>query len=150
MTMDVLLNDELSVDGITTTKSCGNNAIIKKGGFIYEGILVKESIDDDTILDYINVHKIELWNTGGKSKYWTMLFFTSSKTDFPEMISKVMISCTEDGGNWFVNFKSGNTKYIVFRDKILRYSIGNAAEKSIVCDQCRQMGISDDQMNWPE
>ena len=150
VSIDVLLKDELTISGIKDTHSCGNNAIQEKKAEVYEGVLIKESIDDENIIDFLNVHKIELWNTGGKPKYWTVLFFTSDKIDFPERISKVMISDPDSGGNWFVDFKSGNEKYIVFRDKILKYHIGNQAEKDYVCDECRKMGILDEQMNWSE
>ena len=98
----------------------------------------------------MHVHKIELWNTGGEPKYWTVLFFTSDEKDFPERISKAMIADPDKGGNWFVDFKAGNVKYIVFRKKILKYQIGNLQEKKYVCDECRKMGISDDEMNWAE
>lgn len=49
-----------------------------------------------------------------------------------------------------MDFKSGNEKYIVFKDKILKYQIGNEAEKDSVCSECRKMGISDEQMYWAE
>ena len=116
---------------------------------LYEGILIKGSIVDDSIIDLMNVYKMELWNTGGKPKYWTALYFTSDKADFPERISEVMCSGS-DNGNWFVDFKAANEKYIVLKDQILKYNIGNQAEKKYVCDECRKMGISEEQMNWPE
>lgn len=87
---------------------------------------------------------------GGRPKYWTVLFFTSDRIDFPENISKVMRSESDDGENWFVDFKAGNEKYIVFKNKILRYHIGDHVEKDHVCDECHKMGISDDKMNWSE
>lgn len=150
VSMDVLLKDELTVNDVKNVHSCGSNAVQKKRSEIYEGVLIKESIDDENIIDLLCIHKIELWNTGGKPKYWTVLFFSCSKKDFPEQISKVMISDPNNGGNWFVDFKSGDEKYIVFRDKILKYRIGNQKEKDFVCDACRKMGISDGQMNWSE
>ena len=112
--------------------------------------MIKESVTDDTIIDLQNVHKIELWNTGGKPKYWTVLFFTSNKKDFPEQVSKVMRTDTDNGENWFVNFKTGNVKYIVFKEKILKYQIGNQKEKDYVCNECRKMGIVDEEMKWSE
>lgn len=150
VSMDVLLKDELTINGVKEVRSCGNNSIQEKKQEVYEGILIKESIDDENILDFLNINKIELWNTGGKPKYWTVLFFTSSRKDFPEQISKVMISDPDNGGNWFVDFKSGNEKYIVFRDKVLKYHIGNQQEKDYVCIECRKLGILDEQMNWSE
>ena len=150
VSMDVLLKDELTINGVKEVHVCGKNSIQEKKQEVYEGILIKESIDDENILDLLNINKIELWNTGGKPKYWTVLFFTSSRKDFPEQISKVMISDPDNGGNWFVDFKSGNEKYIVFRDKVLNYHIGNQQEKDYVCSECRKMGILDEQMNWSE
>lgn len=61
-----------------------------------------------------------------------------------------MISDKAKGGNWFVDFKAENIKYIVFRNKILKYSIGNQQEKQLVCNECRRMGITDAEMNWAE
>lgn len=116
----------------------------------YEGILIKESVTDDSIIDCLNIHKIELWNTGGKPKYWTALFFTSDRKDFPEQVSKVMLSDSGAGENWFVDFKTECHKYIVFKERILKYQIGNQAEKEYVCSECRKLGIVDEQMNWSE
>lgn len=150
VSMDILLKDELALNEVKDVHVCGNNTIKKKKQELYEGILIKESIADDSIIDYLNIHKIELWNTGGKPKYWTALFFTSDRKDFPEQISKVMLSGFDTNWNWFVDFKAGNEKYIVFKDKILKYHIGNQAEKEYVCNECRKSGISNEQMNWPE
>lgn len=150
VSMDVLMKDELTVNGIKEEHTCSSNAVRAKKKELYEGILIKVSIDDETVIDFLNVHKIELWNTGGKPKYWTVLFFTCSRKDFPELISRVMIADPENGGNWFVDFKAGNIKYLVFRNKVLKYEIGNQAEKDTVCSECRKMGILDEQMHWPE
>lgn len=150
VSMDVLLKDELILSEVKEVHSCGNNAIQEKKRKVYDGVLVKESVTDDNVIDLLNVHKIELWNTGGKPKYWTVLFFTSDKKNFPEQVSKVIRTDTNNSRNWFVDFKAGNVKYIVFKDKILKYQIGNQAEKDYVCNECRKMGISDGEMNWSE
>ena len=150
VSMDVLLKDELALDEVKKICHCGSNAVREKKQEVYEGVLIKESITDDAILDLINVHRIELWNTGGRPKYWTVLFFTSDKKDFPERVSEVMVSDPENGGNWFVDFKTGNQKYIVFKNKILKYTIGDQVQKESVCEECRKMGITDTEMNWPE
>ncbi len=148
--IDVLLKDSLILNEVTRVHSCSDNAIQERKQEMYEGILIKESITDDTVIDLIHVHKVELWDAGGKPKYWTALFFTCDRKDFPEQISKVMVSNPDNGGNWFVDFKSGNEKYVVFKDKVLKYQIGNQAEKAFVCSECRKMGILNEQMNWPE
>lgn len=150
VTIDVLLKDELAINDIQQVSCCGANAVQKKKAALFEGVVIKESIEDETILDYMQVHKIELWNTGGRPKYWTVIFFTSKEPRFPEMVSKALISSERGNVNWFVDFKEGNIKYIVFRNKILTYQIGNADEKEKVCAECRRLGIPNEQMHWQE
>ncbi len=150
VSMDILLKDELALNAVKDVPGCSSNAIQEKERGLYEGILIKESVADDSIIDCLNIHKVELWNTGGKPRYWTALFFTCTREDFPEQISKVMLSEPDTGNHWFVDFKADNVKYIVFKDKILKYRIGNQAEKEYVRGECRKSGISDEQMNWPE
>lgn len=150
VSVDVLIKDELELDKRKEVHTCGENVLSKKQAKVYEGTLIKESVEDDSVLDLMNVHKIELWNTGGKPKYWTVLNFSSAQADFPERISKVMIADEARGGNWFADFKAGNTKYVVFRDKVLQYHIGDAQEKERVCAECRKLGITEEEMNWAE
>ncbi|MBO5178576.1 MAG: helix-turn-helix transcriptional regulator [Lachnospiraceae bacterium] len=150
VSVDVLVKDELELNYVKEVHTCGDNALGKKKTELYEGTLVKESIEDDSVLDLLNIHKVELWNTGGKPKYWTILYFSSAHADFPEQVSKVLIADEARGGNWFVDFKAGNVKYVVFRDKVLQYHIGNAKGKAAVCEECRKLGITEDEMNWTE
>ena len=150
VSMDILLRDELTLSEVKDVHICGSNAVQKRKRELYDGILMKESVSDDSILDLLTVHKIELWRTGGKPKYWTALFFTSDRADFPEQISKVMLSNPDTDENWFVDFRAGNEKYIVFHNRVLKYRIGNQSEKEAVRSECRKLGVSDGQMNWPE
>ena len=150
VSMDVLLKDELVLNQVKKNNSCGVNSIHNVEHMMYKGALIKESIRDDSIIDLLNVHKIELWNTGGNPKYWTVLFFSSNVMNLPEKFSSVMLDESDCGVNWFVDFKTGNEKYVVFKNKILKYHIGNLTEKEEVCLECRKLGIIDSQMNWSE
>lgn len=150
ISVDVLIKDALVIDGIKEMHTCGAGAASEETNRIYEGLLIKESINDESILDFISINKVEIWKTESLPRYWTAIYFTSSHIDFPERISKVMISDDSSGENWFVDFKNGNTKFIVFRNKVLKYIIGNTAEREKVCEECRKMGIPDSQMQWSE
>ena len=148
VSLDVLMKDDLAINESKVVHQCGSNAVQNIKHAFFEGVMIKESLEDDRVIDMINVHKVELWNTGGIPKYWTVLYFTSENKDFPEMISK---SIKHDANiNWFVDFKANQIKYIVFRDMILTYQIGNEEEKEKVCGECRKKGILDEQMNWSE
>lgn len=150
VSIDVLLKDELLVSGVREVSTCGKSMIGEHQAAWYEGVLIKESISDENIIDVMEINKVELWKTNWKPKYWTVLYFTSKLYDFPERISKVMIGSDNSEENWFVDFKSGNIKYIVFKDLVLKYAIGNKEEKIQVCNKCSELGIPDEQMDWSE
>ncbi len=116
----------------------------------FSGILIKESVNTENILDEVTVHKAELWKTDAVPRYWTALYFTADAEDFPEKLSHVMIADADRGGNWFADFKGGDTKYIVFRDKVFSYRVGDAVAKAAVCEECRKLGITDKEMKWTE
>lgn len=149
ISIDVLLKDELELDVAKEVSSCGSANYKNNDTGVYQGVIIKESIADELILDYVSINKVEVWKTNGTPKYWTVLYFTSNRLDFPEQVSKSVI-VNKDGGNWFVDMKSGNTKIIVFRNRVLKYVIGNSEEKEMVCEECRKLGIPDNQMNWEE
>ena len=79
-----------------------------------------------------------------------MINFISDEVDFPGRLSKVVISNEGGDGNWFVDLKKNNTKIIVFKDRVLKYTIGNDKEKQSVTDECGKLGIPYSQMNWEE
>lgn len=149
VSVDVLLRDELTVDGVKEVKTCGKSLVADEEG-IYEGLLIKESIEDENILDCLRVNKVELWKTENSTRYWTAITFSSDTVDLPERFSKVMISSDSKGVNWYVDFKRNNVKYIVFRGLILKYTIGNAEEREQVIEQCKKKGIPDHQLDWSE
>ncbi len=119
-------------------------------GHRFFGILIKESVNTEDILDEITVYGAELRRTDTKPRYRTALYFTADAEDFPDKLSRVMIADADRGGNWFADFRGGDRKYIVFRDKVFSYQIGDAAAKAAVCEECRKLGAKDEQMNWGE
>lgn len=98
VTVDVLLKDELSVNGMKEVHVCGENALKERRAFLYEGILIKESLEDENVLDHLSVNKLELWNTGGKPKYWTVLYFISSDPRLPRLLSQALLPKKEGEG----------------------------------------------------
>lgn len=146
VSVDVLVKNDLSIDCKIDNESCHCNIANEKFNAQYEGIIIKESLADEAVLESINVVKVELWKTESIPKYWTALYFNSSDYRLPELVSHSIKS--EE--NWFADFKNGNTKYVVFKDKILKYTIGNPIEKETVLQECRKFGIPDNQLNWQE
>lgn len=68
--------------------------------------------------------------------------------EFPEKLSKAL---REDSKmQWYVDMKAGNTKYIVLKDFVLQYEIGNPTEKESVIKKCMELGLPMEQLDWSE
>lgn len=141
VSLDYLLKED--IDEINTN-SCGCYGQGESDSKEYNGIIIKESLGNELILDLVKIEKVEIWKTQDIPKYWTAVYFTSNYNDFPYILSKALT------GKWFVDMKINNTKIIVFKDKVLQYEIGNYEEKELVKQGCRDMGIPERQINWPE
>lgn len=147
---DVLLKDSLEISDVKENNSCSTLAETNDEKSMYTGIIIKESLENELVLDYVYVNKVELWKTKSKPKYWTVLYFTSNDENLPDLLSKSLIADSTRGGNWFIDLKIKNSKIIVFKNKILKYEIGDIEQKEYVCNECRKLGISDIEMNWEE
>ncbi len=120
-------------------------------GHRFCGVLIKESINTEDILDEIEVYNMRLLKQADRRpRYQTALYFTADGEDFPQKLSRVMIADPDRGGNWFADFKGGDVKYIVLRGRVLSYRIGDEAAKAAVREECRKRGVNDKEMNWEE
>ena len=111
---------------------------------MFEGAIIKETLTDELLLDHLVIDKVEIWKTNESIRYWTMIFFHSETEDLPQRLAKTIIN------GWFADMKQGNTKYIIFAHKVLKYEIGNITEKEEVLHYMRSLGIPESQFNWSE
>ena len=111
---------------------------------MYEGVIIKETLTDELFLDYVNIDKVEIYRTNESIKYWTLVYFHSDAPNLPQSLADNIIE------DWFADMKSGDTKYIIFKNKVLKYEIGNASEKDDVLKYMRSRGIPEEQFNWSE
>lgn len=117
---------------------------------MYSGLIIKESISNEQILDKLDVISVELWKTDNKPKYWTAISFASNFEDFPKLLSKALNFSSESGMVWYVDIKDTVFKYIVLKDVVLKYHLGNEEEKKSVCEKCIELGIKKEQLDWLE
>ena len=115
---------------------------------MYTGLLIKESLSDERILDFVEIKNVEIWVTNNNPKYWTAVSFVRDCIGFPEKLSKAI---SEDSRiQWYVDFKTEDTKYIVLKDNVLKYEIGNHSEKESVIKKCIELGIPMEQLDWSD
>lgn len=113
-----------------------------------KGTLIKESLSDDKILDFVEIDKVELWkaenHTASQPKYWTAILFHANSEEFLDVLPNYLA----DG--WYVDLSNHEEKIIVFKNKVVKYQIGEAAGKQEAIDYCRKIGVPESQIDWPE
>lgn len=149
VTLDVLLREDLQPDSVRREQICGNLHLSDQKG-LYTGILIKESLALEDILDAISVHKVELWRTESLPRYWTALYFSSDAANLPQRLSHALLPAKSGEASWFCDFRAGDTKYIVFHECILTYRIGDEQERARVVQECQRHGIPVEQTHWED
>lgn len=117
---------------------------------MYSGLIIKESLKDERILDSVEIEAVEIWKTDNTPRYWTAITFSSNIEDFPERLSKALAFFSESGMIWYVDFQNEEYKYIVLRDKMLKYRRGDDEEKKSVFEKCVELGIKKEQLDWAD
>lgn len=115
-----------------------------ENGLCYRGVLIKESLRSEDILDLVEIEKTELWRTQNTPRYWTAVWFSSRDPRFPEKLSAALT------GRWYVDMKVGSVKLLAFAGKVMRYRIGDTDGKRLVLNYCRALGIPPEQQDWAE
>lgn len=117
---------------------------------MYNGLIIKESLVNERILDYVEIKDVEIWKTDNTPRYWTAITFSSDIEDFPKKLSKALDFSSESGMVWYVDFQNDEYKYIVLKDNVLKYRIGNNEEKNSVYKKCIELGVKKEQLDWAE
>lgn len=146
----MLLRDDMEPDAVHAEHICGNLHISSHSAGHYTGILIKESLAEENILDDLMIHKAELWRTNGMPRYWTALYFSSDVLDFPQHLSRAILPPQSETGTWFCDFRADSTKYIVFHKKILTYRIGDTEGRARIVQECGKLGIPIEQTHWED
>lgn len=117
---------------------------------MYSGLIIKESLTDECILDSVEIKGVDIWKTDNTPKYWTAITFSSNVEEFPEKLSMALAFSSENGMIWYVDFQSKEYKYIVLKDTVLKYRHGNNEEKNSVCKRCIELGVKKEQLDWAD
>ncbi len=100
------------------------------------GSLIKESLNDDLILDMIEIENVSVFKNDVDGKYSTLINFKTEELEFPKKLSYSI------GKDWFCEMLyKDKIKVIVFKNKVLQYTLGNEIERSKVIDYCVKIGV---------
>ncbi len=113
-----------------------------------KGIIIKESLSNELVLDLVAVDRTELWkaeaHTADQPKYWTALFFRSNSAEFPVKLSQSLKE------HWYVDMNTESEKLIVLKDTVLHYRPHDVAGRLRAMEECRKHGVPESQLDWAD
>lgn len=120
---------------------------------MYEGLIIRESLKNERILERLNIIKTEVWDvenaTEDQPKQWNVSSFRVEDGNIDEITE--YLSKSLQNGKWYVNF-SGNAEYtiVVFPDKVFKYKKADIAKRNEAIEFGRKLEIPESQLDWPE
>ena len=113
-----------------------------------QGILIKESLKDETIFGWDTVRKTEHWqaenHTSWQPASWTAVYISAAKPGFAQKLAEVLLP------RWYADLNDGPRKIIVLPGEVIEYESGDAAGRERACLRCLAAGVPPAQLRWGE
>ena len=112
----------------------------------FEGLLIKESLKDESVLDEVEVTKVETWNINDPP-IWTAMYFVGdlSQVDHTaEKLSQVLHP------GWYCNIATLKHSIVVFPGNVFKYPRGEEGGQAKAQEHGRSLGLPEDQLDWGE
>jgi hypothetical protein len=115
----------------------------------FVGLLLKESLQDESILDLIRVTKTETWHVEGDvdSEIWTALSFEGDAGQADAVAEKMSLALKP---RWYINFSTEDEVYVIFQGRVFKYTKSDQKARAEVVAYGQGQGIPDDQLDWWE
>ena len=119
------------------------------------GCLIAESLRVGGAVDGIRlrvtkVSRADVGDVGaGQPRTWTFIEFEVADDD-AEQFAHGLAGALQPLGGWYCDFRSAAETFVVFAHRIFRYPRGDQAERAVVADYARSVGVPDAQLDWPE
>ena len=122
---------------------------------VLTGTLIAESLRPGARLEGVTltVTRISRENAGdpvaGQPRTWTFVEFVAAAGDADRLATALSRSLDERLG-WYCDFRSPTETFVVFSDRIFRYSRGDAGKRTEAEAHARSIGVPESQLDWPE
>jgi hypothetical protein len=119
---------------------------------MFTGLLLKESLLDDRVLDLLSVTKTEVWQVENPSPLqparWTALTFECDQAQ-AEVIAQALSRAIKPRG-WYINASSGDQVYVIFPGRVFRYARGDLGARAEAQAYARTLDVPERQLDWGE
>ncbi len=118
---------------------------------MFKGLLLKESLLDLHVLDWLRVTKTEVWNVENAAEYqprvWTAIYFELEEGRAEDAAGKLSRALKPA---WFINGSTDDSVYVIFPGRIFVYRKGDSTQREAARQFGRTLGIPDGQLDWSE
>jgi hypothetical protein len=116
------------------------------------GLLLKESLQDESVLELVRITNTETWNVTNAApnqpKVWTAVSFEAEGLHADEIAAAFSHAMKSEG--WYLNFSFDNRVYVVFPRKVFKYMRGNQRARQQAIRFGRTLNIPESQLDWGE
>ncbi len=119
----------------------------------YKGLLLKESLNDESVLNLINTTKTEIWDNiqnaaEGQPKKWTAIYFEFEGSEEEATIKAEVLSRALKH-MWYLNFSTEEEIYVIYpKHKFYKYIKGDEQKKQEAINYGLSIGIPQSQLDW--
>ena len=118
---------------------------------MFTGLLLKESLKDEGVLDIVRVTKIEVWDIENaedwQPKRWTAVSFEGDDNQAYAVVEKLSQAMKPA---WYANLSNGTHVYVVFADRFFKYVKGDRQAREEAQAYAVSAGVPEGQLDWGE
>jgi len=118
----------------------------------FTGLVLQESLKDKKVLDLATITKTETWDVknaeGDQPKVWHAISVEGPEED-AQNVAQVLGQSLKSPG-WYTNLSTNKEVFVVFPDKVFRYTKGNKEKRNIAIKYGKKIGIPESQLDWSE
>lgn len=116
----------------------------------FRGVLIKESLNDESILNGLRVTNSTEFNQPQPSpdqpSHWTLIWFEGSERQADSLAETLSRSLKPRG--WYVDFASSTHKFVILPGKVFKYRPGDEQGEEAAKAFARTVGVPERQLDW--
>ncbi len=117
----------------------------------FSGLLLKESLNDPTVLDTLTLIRTETWDVARpadwQSGVWTAITFEGPEAEADAVAARISRAIDV---RWYANLSTEHDTIVIFHDRVFRYRRGDPAQRAIAQQHALAIGVPAWQIDWGE
>lgn len=120
------------------------------------GTLITESLKLNESLDRVALTTTKITRVRsvgdvsvGQPSTWTFIEFNAEESCAVELADS-LATVLDPVLGWYCDFRTDDETFVVFSDRVFRYTKGNPEGRAEVAAYARQVGVPESQIDWPE